>query len=80
MKLTIGELEDLTFRAVKAYGYNEAEVQAIAEVLLYAQLRGNSQGVVKLIGPGIPKSPDAGAIVIEKETPVSVRINGSQQP
>jgi LDH2 family malate/lactate/ureidoglycolate dehydrogenase len=47
------------------------------DVLLYAQMRDNNQGVVKLIDKGIPKDPQAGEIVIEKETPISARINGS---
>lgn len=78
MKIAISELEDLTAQAIRAYGYNEAEVRAISEVLLYAQLRGNNQGVVKLIGKGIPKHPQAGEIRIEKETPLSVRLDGNQ--
>lgn len=78
MEITTRELEDLTARAVKKYGYNDEETQAICEVLLYAQLRGNNQGVAKLIGKGIPRDPQAGAIVIEKETPISARINGNR--
>jgi L-2-hydroxycarboxylate dehydrogenase (NAD+) len=78
MKITIKELENLTGRAVRKYGYNEEETRIIGEVLLYAQLRGNNQGVVKLIGKGIPKNPEAGEISIEKETTVSVRINGGR--
>jgi L-2-hydroxycarboxylate dehydrogenase (NAD+) len=78
MKITVGELEDLTARAVKAYGYNDDEVRIISEVLLYAQLRDNNQGVVKLIGAGIPRDSQAGEIVVEKETAISARINGNR--
>lgn len=78
MKISIRELEELTTRAVRNYGYREDEIRIISEVLLYAQLRGNNQGVVKLIGKGIPRDPAAGEIRIEKETPVSVRINGNR--
>ena len=77
MKITIDELRDLTAKALKNYGYNDEEISAISAVLLYAQLRGNNQGVVKLIGAGIPKNPAAGRITIEKETAVSARINGN---
>lgn len=72
------ELEDLTTRAVKNYGYTDAETAIIRDMLLYAQLRGNNQGVVKLIGQGIPKNMDAGDILIEKETTLLARINGNQ--
>ena len=78
MKITIKELEDLTTRAVRSYGYNDEETQVISDVLLYAQLRGNNQGVVKLIGKGIPVDPGAGEIVVELETPISARINGNR--
>jgi len=78
MNITICELEELTARAVKKFGYSDTETQAICEVLLYAQLRGNNQGVAKLIGKGIPRDPHAGEIVIEKQTPISARINGNR--
>lgn len=78
MKISISELEDLTARAVRSYGYGEEETRVISEVLLYAQLRGNNQGVVKLIGKGIPIDPGAGAIAVERETPISARINGNR--
>jgi LDH2 family malate/lactate/ureidoglycolate dehydrogenase len=78
MKIPISELEDLTARAVRSYGYSEEEVRAISAALLYAQLRGNNQGVVKLIGKGIPRDPAAGEITVEMETPISARINGNR--
>jgi L-2-hydroxycarboxylate dehydrogenase (NAD+) len=78
MKIPLKELEGLTSRALKKYGYDDVETAIIAEMLLYAQLRGNNQGVVKLIGKGIPKNPEAQPIRIEKETIVSVKINGHQ--
>lgn len=78
MKTTIRELEELTTRAVRNYGYDEQETRIISDVLLYAQLRGNNQGVVKLIGKGIPKDPAAGEILVEKETPISARLNGNR--
>jgi LDH2 family malate/lactate/ureidoglycolate dehydrogenase len=78
MKIDLQELKDLTTRALKNYGYDDQETATIRDMLLYAQLRGNNQGVVKLIGAGIPKNKDAGDIVIEKETALSARINGNQ--
>jgi LDH2 family malate/lactate/ureidoglycolate dehydrogenase len=78
MKIELKELEALTTRAIKNFGYDDTETATIREMLLYAQLRGNNQGVVKLIGKGIPKDPNAGVITIEKETSLSARINGNQ--
>jgi L-2-hydroxycarboxylate dehydrogenase (NAD+) len=78
MKISIRELEELTNKAVRSYGYRDDEVRIISEVLLYAQLRDNNQGVVKLIGKGIPRDPNAGEIEMEKETPISSLINGNK--
>lgn len=78
MEISLNELEDLTTRAVRSFGYSAEETRTIVAVLLYAQLRGNNQGIAKLVGKGIPRDPAAGEIVIEKETPLSVRINGNR--
>ncbi len=78
MKISIAELVNITEAAIRKYGYNDDEVKIIRDVLLYAQMRDNNQGVVKLIDKGIPKNMNAGGITIEKESPVSAQINGNQ--
>lgn len=78
MKIAITELKQLVSQALAKQGYAPDEAASIEEVLMYAQLRGNNQGVVKLIGPGIPKSPEATPVTIEKETPVSAFLNAHQ--
>ena len=78
MQISMKELDDLTSKSVRSFGYRPDEVQIIKDVLLYAQLRNNNQGVVKLIGSGIPRNPLAGEIAVEKETPLSVWINGNK--
>jgi len=40
-------------------------------------MRGNDQGIVKLIGQGIPKNEEAQAPTIEKETPTTAIINAN---
>ena len=44
---------------------------------MYAQMRGNDQGIVKLIGEGIPKNKNAQTPTIEKETPTTAIINAN---
>jgi L-2-hydroxycarboxylate dehydrogenase (NAD+) len=78
MKIKLSELEALTHKALLKYGYNEKEAEIIKGVLLYAQLRGNNQGVVKLIGRGIPKRDGNQDPKIVKETPVSALIDGNR--
>ena len=78
MKIKITELRKLVSRALKSYGYSSEEIGIISDVLIYAQLRGNNQGIVKLIGKGIPKSKDAGKIKVIKETKLSALLDGNQ--
>ncbi|HYD34701.1 MAG TPA: Ldh family oxidoreductase [Vitreimonas sp.] len=77
MKISVAELTNLTRKALAHYGYDENEIEVISEVLLYAQLRGNNQGVVKLIGKGLPKDVRAGEMKIERETKLSALLNGN---
>lgn len=78
MKIKIEELKKLTHKSLLIQGYKDEEATIIQDVLLYAQLRGNNQGVVKLIGKGVPKNPNAGEIKIVKETKLSALIDGGQ--
>lgn len=78
MKIRLNELNYLVNKSLSKQGYNEQESKIISDILLYAQLRGNNQGVVKLIGKGIPKREGATTPSIVKETPVSALINGNK--
>lgn len=78
MKIRINELESITKKAISKYGYSEEEVKIILDVLMYAQLRGNNQGVVKLIGKGVPKDQNAGEIKIIRETKLSTLLDGNK--
>lgn len=76
MKVAISELKRLVNKALSNQGYLPDEVKIISEILMYAQLRGNNQGVVKLIGSGIPKRKGDKPPKIIKETPVSALFDG----
>jgi len=78
MKVKLEQLKQLTKKALLRYGYSDEEAIIIEEVLLYAQLRGNNQGVVKLTGKGIPKRDNAKKPEVVKETPVSALYDGNK--
>ncbi|MFS8130924.1 MAG: Ldh family oxidoreductase [Candidatus Dojkabacteria bacterium] len=78
MKVSLTELDKVVSKAIKHYGYNRKEAEIIKNILMYAQLRGNNQGIVKLIGAGIPKRKEAGKPIITKQTPVSVLLDGNK--
>lgn len=75
MKVKLSELQDISKKAILKYGYTETEADIVLEMLMYAQLRGNNQGIVKLIGKGIPKHEDVQEPTIEKETETTALIN-----
>lgn len=77
MKIPIQELEDLCKKALSKYGYSDDESTVILEMLMYAQMRGNDQGIVKLIGAGMPKNEKAKKPTVEKETPSTAIINAN---
>ena len=77
-KVPIKELEELSRAAILTYGYSSEEAEVILEILLYAQLRGNNQGIAKLIDGGIPKDPEAGEIQRLKESDVSILLDGAR--
>ncbi|OQR81356.1 malate dehydrogenase [Thraustotheca clavata] len=73
-------LEERTTQALTILGYTSEEATIIRRVLLYAQLRGNTQGVVKLVTKNLDKSPESNVnpIYIEKESPTIATVNGNQ--
>jgi LDH2 family malate/lactate/ureidoglycolate dehydrogenase len=77
MKISIQELKKLSKKAISKYGYSEEEATIVLDMLMYAQMRGNNQGIVKLIGEGIPKNEKAQTPIIEKETPTTAIINAN---
>jgi len=76
MNVKIDYLDDLVEKALEKYGYRDNEITIIRDILMYAQLRGNNQGIVKLIGKGLPKRDGAELPKVVKDTPVSALIDG----
>lgn len=77
MKIKVSTLKNLSKKALLKYGYSNEESKIILDMLMYAQLRGNDQGIVKLIGKGIPKNEKAQTPTIEKETATTAIINAN---
>lgn len=77
MKVSIDDLKSTTRQAILNQGYSAADTEIILEIIMYAQLRGNNQNVVKLVGAGMPANPDAGDITIVKDTKLSALIDGT---
>ena len=76
MKVSIEELRSVTRRAIAAQGFGAADTEIVLEIIMYAQLRGNNQNVIKLLGAGLPANRAAGEIRIVKDTKLSALIDG----
>jgi L-2-hydroxycarboxylate dehydrogenase (NAD+) len=78
MIVTIEELRRIVHKALTKYGYSEGEIGIIREVLMYAQLRENNQGIVNLTSKGFSKGDVPDEIKIVKETKLSALLNGNK--
>lgn len=77
IKIKTKELETLVTNALKKYGYTTKESTIIKDILLYAQYRGNNQGIVKLVGNGIPRNQAGKTPTIVKQSKVSALVDGN---
>jgi len=79
VEMDVSELEAMTQRLLqRSLGYDAQAAALIMRVLLYAQMRGNSQGVIKLLTGGVPayEASKGTPIEVEHETKLSARLHG----
>ncbi len=77
--ITLNELKKVATQAIRSYGYSAEEAQIIQDVLLYSEMRGKDQGLVKLIGTGIPRHPESQDIKRLIDTPSMTILDGGRQ-
>jgi LDH2 family malate/lactate/ureidoglycolate dehydrogenase len=76
MKVALSELRDKVVMGVNKLGYNEQDAKTISDVLLYAQLRGNNQGITKIATGGVPKANEIEELKVAKENKCSALVSG----
>lgn len=76
MKVKVTDLRDKVNAGVKKLGYEGEDAQIIADVLMYAQLRGNNQGIAKIATGGVPKASDVEPFKLVKENKCGVLFSG----
>jgi LDH2 family malate/lactate/ureidoglycolate dehydrogenase len=76
MKVKVEELKSQVLAGVKKLGYTGEDAQTISEVLLYAQMRGNNQGITKIATGGVPKSAEVEEFKVVKENKCGVLLSG----
>ncbi len=76
MKVRLTELESVIKKALKDAGYKDDEAAIISNVLLYAQLRGNNQGITKIASGGIPKAADVEPYKVVSQNKCGALVSG----
>lgn len=76
MKVKVTELNQKVLNGVKKLGYEGDDAQIIADVMLYAQMRGNNQGITKIATGGVPKASEVEEFKVVKENKSGTLISG----
>lgn len=76
MKVKVSELKDKVTKGVHQLGYEGEDAQAIVDTLLYAEMRGNNQGIAKIATGGVPKAEDIEEFKVAKENKCGVLLSG----
>jgi hypothetical protein len=79
LNVPIGDLKNHLTQILKNQGHDSHSSNVITDTILYAELRNNNQGIVKVIAGALKPNPAAGDISTVFETPVSCQIDGNQQ-
>ncbi len=76
MKIKITDLKEKVAIGVKKLGYIDQDAEAIIDTLLYAEMRGNNQGITKIATGGVPKASDVQEFKIVKENKCGALLSG----
>jgi L-2-hydroxycarboxylate dehydrogenase (NAD+) len=76
MIVKVDELRAKVFEGVGKLGYKADDAQVITEVLMYAQLRGNNQGITKIATGGVPKAADVQEYKVVKRNKAGALVSG----
>jgi LDH2 family malate/lactate/ureidoglycolate dehydrogenase len=76
MKVKVSELKQKVLEGVEKLGYTGEDAQLISDVLLYAQLRGNNQGITKIATGGVPKAADVQEYKVVKQNKCGAVVSG----
>jgi LDH2 family malate/lactate/ureidoglycolate dehydrogenase len=76
MKVKVDELKAKVLAGVNKLGYQNDDAQTITDVLMYAQLRGNNQGITKIAIGGVPKAADVQEYKVVKQNKAGALVSG----
>ena len=79
IKVNILTLKDAMKKALVHDGFSSADTDIIADTILYAELRGNNQGIIKVVSKSLKSDPAARDVTVMKETAVSAQLDAGRR-
>jgi LDH2 family malate/lactate/ureidoglycolate dehydrogenase len=76
MKITVDILKSTVNAGVVKLGYADEEAKIISEVLMYAQLRGNNQGITKIATGGVPSKNYLAGVSVARTNKCGALLSG----
>ncbi|CAM9543945.1 unnamed protein product, partial [Choristocarpus tenellus] len=76
--VAVKDLRSIAEKAVGKLGYDEVETKCLCDIMMYSQLRGGNQGLIKIITHGIDKAIDCCPPEVVHETKLSARLDGKK--
>ena len=76
MIVKLSELKEYVTSGVAKLGYAGDDAKAIIDTLLYAEMRGNNQGITKIATGGVPKSSDVQEFSIVSQNKCGALLSG----
>lgn len=76
MKVKVDDLKAQVLAGVEKLGYKGEDAQIISDVLMYAQLRGNNQGITKIATGGVPNADKVQPYEVVKQNKSGALVSG----
>ena len=76
-EIPVDRLIELTEKSLRGIGVPEDDIEIVRDVLLYAELRGNNQGLVKIPARGVLPRADAKPVEITRRVACAALINAN---
>jgi LDH2 family malate/lactate/ureidoglycolate dehydrogenase len=76
MKVKLTDLQEKVTQGVAKLGYKGEDAQAIIDTLLYAQMRGNNQGITKIATGGVSEVSEVEEFKVVKKNKCGALISG----
>lgn len=77
IEVSIDELTRVARNALHKLGLAQTDAQTVLDVLMYGQLRGSSQGLIKIVERTVCPAPDAGQIQQSQHLPAMIHLQAN---